>query len=144
MMKLRVKRAYKGLDYTIGRLYINDEYFCDVLEDADRGLSDDMDLDMIQSLKKPSITAIPTGTYKVLITYSPRFKSRMPILMNVKGFDGIRIHSGNTNRDTSGCLLVGENKEKGKVLNSKITYTKLFNIINDALENNEDVTITIE
>lgn len=143
-MKLKVNRIYRGLDYTIGRLYINDEYYSDVLEDADRGLSDDMDLETIQALKKPNITAIPTGTYKVLITYSPRFKQRMPILMNVKGFDGIRIHSGNTHKDTSGCLLVGENKEKGKVLNSKITYTKLFNIINDALENNDEVTITIE
>lgn len=143
-MELKLIRRYKKHSYTIGDLYVNSVWFSNTLEDADRGLSDDMDLDMIQSLKKPSITAIPTGTYKVLITYSPRFKSRMPILMNVKGFDGIRIHSGNTNRDTSGCLLVGENKEKGKVLNSKITYTKLFNIINDALENNEDVTITIE
>lgn len=143
-MKLKVNRIYRGLDYTIGRLYINDEYYSDVLEDADRGLSDDMGLETIQALKKPNITAIPTGTYKVLITYSPRFKQRMPILMNVKGFDGIRIHSGNTHKDTSGCLLVGENKEKGKVLNSKITYTKLFNIINDALENNDEVTITIE
>lgn len=143
-MKLKVNRIYRGLNYTIGRLYINDEYFSDVLEDADRGLNDDMDLETIQALKKPNITAIPTGTYKVLITYSPRFKQRMPILMNVKGFDGIRIHSGNTHKDTSGCLLVGENKEKGKVLNSKITYTKLFNIINDALENNDEVTITIE
>ena len=143
-MKLKVNRIYRGLDYTIGRLYINDEYYSDVLEDADRGLKDDMDLETIQALKKPNITAIPTGTYKVLITYSPRFKQRMPILMNVKGFDGIRIHSGNTHKDTSGCLLVGENKEKGKVLNSKITYTKLFNIINDALENNDEVTITIE
>lgn len=143
-MKLKVNRIYRGLDYTIGRLYINDEYYSDVLEDADRGLKDDMDLETIQALKKPNITAIPTGTYKVLITYSPRFKQRMPILMNVKGFEGIRIHSGNTHKDTSGCLLVGENKEKGKVLNSKITYTKLFNIINDALENNDEVTITIE
>ena len=143
-MKLKVNRIYRGLDYTIGRLYINDEYYSDVLEDADRGLSDDMNLETIQALKKPNITAIPTGTYKVLITYSPKFKQRMPILMNVKGFDGIRIHSGNTHKDTSGCLLVGENKEKGKVLNSKITYTKLFNLINDALENNEEVTITIE
>ena len=143
-MELKLIRRYKKHSYTIGDLYVNSVWFSNTLEDADRGLKDEMDLDMIQALKKPSITAIPTGTYKVLITYSPRFKQRMPILMNVKGFEGIRIHSGNTHKDTSGCLLVGENKEKGKVLNSKITYTKLFNLINDALENNEKVIITIE
>lgn len=143
-MELKLIRRYKKHSYTIGDLYVNSVWFSNTLEDADRGLKDEMDLDMIQALKKPNITAIPTGTYKVLITYSPRFKQRMPILMNVKGFDGIRIHSGNTHKDTSGCLLVGENKEKGKVLNSKITYTKLFNLINDALENNEEVIITIE
>lgn len=143
-MELKLIRRYKKHSYTIGDLYVNSVWFSNTLEDADRGLKDEMDLDLIQALKKPNITAIPTGTYKVLITYSPRFKQRMPILMNVKGFEGIRIHSGNTHKDTSGCLLVGENKEKGKVLNSKITYTKLFNLINDALENNEEVTITIE
>lgn len=143
-MELKLIRKYKGLNYTIGHLYINGEHYCDTLEDADRGLNDSMDLDTIQSLKKPSITAIPYGTYKVLITYSPRFKQKMPLLINVKGFDGIRIHSGNDHTHTSGCILVGENKEKGKVLNSKITYAKLFNLINDALNNNEEVRITIE
>lgn len=143
-MELKLIRRYKKHSYTIGDLYVNSVWFSNTLEDADRGLKDEMDLDMIQALKKPNITAIPTGTYKVIITYSPRFKQRMPILMNVKGFDGIRIHSGNTHKDTSGCLLVGENTENGKVLNSKITYTKLFNLINDALENNEEVIITIE
>lgn len=105
-MKIKVKRIYKGLNYTIGNLYINDEWFSNTLEDADRGLSDDMDLDKILELKKPTITAIPIGTYKVLITYSPRFKQNMPILLNVKGFEGIRIHSGNKHQDTSGCILV--------------------------------------
>lgn len=105
-MKINLKRIYKGLSYTIGKLYIDGEYFCDTLEDADRGLNDNMDLDTILELKKPTITAIPVGTYKILITYSPRFKQNMPILLNVKGFDGIRIHSGNTHKDTSGCILV--------------------------------------
>lgn len=140
-MKIRVKRIYRGLSYTIGKLYLNGEYFCDVLEDTDRGLDDSMDLDKILELKKPTITAIPTGTYKVLITYSPRFKQNMPLICNVKGFEGIRIHSGNNHQHTSGCLLVGENKEVGKVLNSKATYTKLFNILNEC---DEDITITIE
>lgn len=105
-MKINLKRIYKGLNYTIGKLFIDGEYFCDTLEDADRGLNDNMDLDRILELKKPTITAIPVGTYKILITYSPRFHQNMPLLMNVKGFDGIRIHSGNTHKDTSGCILV--------------------------------------
>lgn len=143
-MKIKLIRKYKQSDYTIGELYINDEYFCDTLEDCDRGLSDDMDIDKIMELKKPTITAIPKGTYKVIITYSPRFKQYMPLIMNVKGFEGIRIHSGNTNKDTSGCILVGENKVKGKVINSKITYANLYNVIHDELENDKEVTIIIE
>lgn len=143
-MKINLKRIYKGANYTIGKLYINNEYFCDTLEDTDRGLTNDMDLEKIQELKKPTITAIPKGTYPVIITYSPRFKQYMPLLMNVKGFDGIRIHSGNEHKDTSGCILVGENKVKGKVINSKVTYTKLYNIIKATLDAKEDITITIE
>lgn len=143
-MKIKVKRLYKQSEYTIGKLYVNNKYFCDTLEDCDRGLSDDMDIDKIMELKKPTITAIPKGTYKVIITYSPRFKQYMPLIMNVKGFEGIRIHSGNTNKDTSGCILVGENKVKGKVINSKITYANLYNVIHDELENDKEVTIIIE
>ena len=143
-MKINLKRIYKGLNYTIGKLFIDGEYFCDTLEDADRGLNDNMDIDTILDLKKPTITAIPVGTYKILITYSPRFKQNMPLLLNVKGFEGIRIHSGNTHKDTSGCILVGENKVVGKVINSKVTYTKLYNILKEVLDNNVEVTITIE
>ena len=71
-------------------------------------------------------TAIPTGIYPVYLTYSPKYKKKMPLIDNVKGYSGIRIHSGNTSKDTEGCLIVGKNKEVGKVLESRKTYNTLF------------------
>ena len=70
-------------------------------------------------------TAIPTGIYPVTITYSPKFKKNLPLLLNVKGYEGVRIHQGNTDKDTLGCILVGQNKQVGKVLNSR----KMFDIL---------------
>ena len=125
-MNIEVKRIALKDTYTIGKLYIDGAYFCDTLEDKDRGLEDNMPIEKIMFLKKPHITAIPTGTYTVILNYSNRFKRIMPLVMNVKGFAGIRIHAGNTDGDTDGCILVGENKAKGKVLNSKDTYNRLF------------------
>ena len=113
-MKLELKRiAYKET-YTIGKLYIDGIYFCDTLENK------------VRAIKIKDKTAIPCGTYKVQITYSNRFKKMMPLLLNVPGFDGIRIHSGNTSEDTSGCVLVGQNKVKGKLVNSKMIYEMLM------------------
>jgi hypothetical protein len=125
-MNIEVKRIALKDTYTIGKLYIDGAYFCDTLEDKDRGLEENMPIEKIMFLKKPHITAIPTGTYTVILNYSNRFKRIMPLVMNVKGFAGIRIHAGNTSEDTDGCILVGENKAKGKVLNSKDTYNRLF------------------
>ena len=112
-MILTLDRKYKLPTYTIGKLYIDGEYFCDTLEDKDRGLTDGMTVSEISKIKIKKETAIPTGTYKVTITYSNRFKKNMPLINNVKGFEGIRIHSGNTDKDTEGCILVGQNKFVG-------------------------------
>lgn len=112
-MKLTLIRKYKKDKYCIGKLYIDGEYFCDTLEDKDRGLTDNMTVSEISKIKVKKETAIPTGTYKVTITYSNRFKKNMPLINNVKGFEGIRIHSGNTDKDTEGCILVGQNKVVG-------------------------------
>ena len=131
-MNIEVKRIALKDTYTIGKLYIDGAYFCDTLEDKDRGLEDNMPIEKIMFLKKPHITAIPTGTYTVILNYSNRFKRIMPLVMNVKGFAGIRIHAGNTSEDTDGCILVGENKAKGKVLNSKDTYNRLLERIKSA------------
>lgn len=142
-MEITVKRKFKGNNYTIGSLYIDDKYFCDTLEDIDRGLTDNMTDSYISTVKVVDQTAIPTGSYKVTITYSNRFQKLLPLINNVKGFSGIRIHSGNTKEDTSGCILVGFNTEKGKVVNSRVTFNKLFNILRDTLNNGEQVEIKI-
>ena len=139
-MILTLDRKYKLPTYTIGKLYIDGEYFCDTLEDKDRGLTDDMTVSEISKIKIKKETAIPTGTYKVTITYSNRFKKNMPLINDVKGFEGIRIHSGNTDKDTEGCILVGFNKIKGNVINSRDTYNKLFSI----LSKSNNITITIK
>ena len=142
-MELKLIRKYRKTDYTIGILYINNEYFCEILEDIDRGLKDSMSLEEIKKIKIKDQTCIPYGKYQILMTYSPKYKKIMPLINNVKGFEGIRIHSGNTNKDTSGCLLPGFNKIKGQVINSRETFNKLYSLIQTAINNKENVTIEI-
>ena len=115
-MKIIVKRTFLGKDYTIGKMYLNGEYFCDTLEDTVRPARQ----------KIHGKTAIPAGKYKVIKTVSPRFKKILPLICDVPGFAGVRIHEGNQASETEGCILVGENKVKGKVINSKITMNKLM------------------
>ena len=124
-MRLTLIRIANKPTYTIGKLYIDGCYYCDVLEDTDRGLDDSMEEKEIKAKKIKGQTAIPTGIYPVKITYSPKYKKLMPLVDNVKGYQGIRIHSGNTHKDTEGCLLVGKNKEVGKVLESRKTNNSL-------------------
>ena len=140
MIKLRLERRYKGSKYTIGKLFINDEYFCDTIEDIDRGLKSSMSVEYIKKKKVYAETAIPTGTYKIEMTYSNKFKRILPLLVDVKGFSGIRIHRGNTEIDSSGCIIVGENKVKGKVINSTRYEIALVNKLLDE----DDIEITIE
>jgi hypothetical protein len=128
-MQLKLNRTYKGQNYTIGKLYIDGEYFCDTIEDTVRALNDIGD-------KIPTKTAIPYGTYKITLNIvSPKYSQRksydwcggrLPRLLNVPFFEGILIHAGNTAEDSAGCILVGENKEKGKVLNSMATLKRLY------------------
>ena len=113
-MKIEVHRKYRKDGYTIGLLYINGKFICNTLEDTDRGLTSIMSKEQIAAVKIKGKTAIPTGTYPVIMSYSPRFGKQMPLLCGVKGFEGIRIHSGNTAKDTEGCILCGKNTEVGK------------------------------
>ena len=142
-MNLILQRKYRYSDYCIDKLYIDGKYFSDILEDPDRGLTDSMSLEEIKRIKIKGNTCIPYGTYNITITYSPRFKKNLPLLNNVKGFDGIRIHSGNTPQDTEGCLLPGFNKVKGQVIDSRVTTDKLIAQIQQVLNKGEKVTITI-
>lgn len=144
IMEILVKRKYKKKDYTIGKMYINGEYFCDTLEDTDRGLTQIMTLSEIKEVKEYGCTAIPTGRYQVAYTYSNRFKKHLPLLLQVPAFDGVRIHSGNTHNDTDGCILLGENKDIGKVLNSRKTMDEFLRILKPAIEACEDVWLEIK
>lgn len=133
-----VRIAFKDT-YTIGKLYVDGKYFSDVIEDKDRGLDSSMTESEILKKKVKGQTAIPTGHYVINITYSPKYKRMMPLLLDVKGFSGIRIHSGNTAKDTEGCLIVGKNKKVGMVLESRDTYKRLFKM----MEGQEEITIDI-
>ena len=150
-MEILVERKWKKSNYTIGILSIDGKRFCETLEDVDRNLNSSMSVEQIKTIKKPNETAIPTGTYEVTLDiFSPKFgnksfykkacNGKLPRILNVKGFDGVLIHCGNTNLDTSGCVLVGRNLEKGKVLNSQETFEKLYKILK---ENKNNLTIKI-
>lgn len=108
-MIVKVVRTFKGPEYTIGKLYIDNAYYCDTLEDTVRKPDE----------KVYGKTAIPSGMYRVKKTYSPRFKKVLPEILEVEGFSGVRIHAGNTAKDTEGCILLGLNKVKGSVINSQ-------------------------
>ena len=141
-MKLTLKRIALRPTYTIGKLYIDDVYFCDTIEDTVRDLNKNGKFDNGEK-KIHSKTAIPYGTYEIKWTYSPRFKKYTPQLMNVPSFEGIRIHAGNTSADTEGCLILGKTKQVGKVLNSRATINKFYPIIKNACSNGK-VTIEIK
>ena len=138
-MKIKLVRIAFKETYTIGKLYVDGVYECDVIEDKDRGLDDSMTVNEILKRKIKGQTAIPTGHYNIEITYSPKYKRMMPLLIGVKGFSGIRIHSGNTAKDTEGCLLVGKNKQVGMVLESRDTYQGLFAM----MQGEKNITIDI-
>ena len=150
-MELNIKRIARRETYTVGRLYIDGKYFCETLEDKDRGLRQDMPVAVIRATKRKGITAIPTGRYRItLAVQSPKFSKRaiyqfcngyLPRLINVPGYDGVLIHIGNTARDTEGCLLVGRNTQVGKVLDSRKTFIELYDRLLGA---KDDIYIKIE
>ncbi len=132
-MNIIIKRIFKGPDYTIGKLYIDGKYFCDTLEDTVRA----------PGVKIPGRTAIPAGKYIIKLTESLRFGRLMPRLENVPGFTGVLIHAGSTAEDTRGCILVGKNRVKGKVLDSRETFARLFKLLFVAERGGEALEIEI-
>lgn len=153
-MILTLKRICLSPNYTIGHLYLDDKYFCDTIEDRVRDLNRDGDLSDAGETKINGETAIQYGKYEVTLKIkSPKFSSKpeyswcsgyLPRLLNVKHFDGILIHAGNTAQHSYGCILVGENKVVGKVLNSMETLKKLYTILKEASDKRERIWITIE
>lgn len=139
-MKLRLERAYKLPTYTIGKLFIDGVFFCDTLEDSDRGLLQSMSLEEIKSKKLYGITAIPRGIYKITLdVVSPKFSTypfykeacqgKLPRLLDVKGYDGILMHVSDGSKGADlvlGCIGVGFNKIKGGLLDGKETFKSLI------------------
>ena len=134
-MEFILKRIALKADYTIGRLYIKEngeeKLVCDTLEPPSRHLTSEMPLRKIVRLKVMGHTAIPTGRYLLIVTRSPRFGRWLPLVWDVPGFRGIRIHPGNTVRDTEGCILPGWNNKKGVVLNSHAAMTIIMKRIEE-------------
>lgn len=149
-MEILLKRIAKKNLYTIGKLYIDGVYFCDTIEDKDRGLSQPMPLEEIKKIKVPNETAIPTGTYNVTLNVvSPKFKDRawakpyggkVPRILNVPGFEGVLIHPGTDQNSTSGCVILGKNKIVGKVVESQAT----FKIFMAKIAGQKNITLTIK
>ena len=152
-MELILERIAKRKTYTIGRLYIRrqvmdeyltgteNQYFCDTLEPTWRDYANG-------AYKVKGRSAIPEGRYAVVISYSPKFKAWLPILLGGPEFNrkwqGIRIHAGNCSEDTEGCILVGKNREVGKVLDSRIWVHRLKQKIVEAKDKGEAVWLTIK
>lgn len=153
-MEIVVDRRWKRDTYTIGNMYINGKFFSNTLEDKDRGLKDSMTPQDISNLKVYGQTAIPTGTYEVKMTYSNRLHSRayakkydgkLPELINVKGYEGVRIHPFNKAQETLGCLSVGKNNIKGQITQATVYFYMLVdNYILPAIKRGEKITITIK
>lgn len=126
-MVITIKRLYKTETSVIGELLVNGVWECFTLEDAER------------AIKIKGETAIPKGTYRVIINESYRFKKLLPLLINVPNFEGVRIHSGNSNHDTEGCILVGQTRNKNYIGQSRKAFEKLFKKMQAA----KDITLTI-
>jgi len=142
-MELIVLRKEYTKNSTIGELLIDNKFFCYTLEDTDRQIVNDSIIKWTPKLKIKGATAIPYGRYEVIINFSNRFQQSMPLLLNVPDYLGIRIHAGNTDKNTEGCLLVGFTKSVDFIGNSRSAYKSLFPIIREALKTGK-VNIGIE
>lgn len=141
-MELRLERLWPKAEYTVGRLYIDGELFCNTLEDRVADVNRNGELDGTER-KVPGKTAIPYGTYKIFYGWSPRFGRNLPRLLNVTAFNGILIHPGNTAEDSAGCILVGRNTEVGRLTQSRIYSDELNKRIDIAQRRGEPITIEI-
>ena len=153
-MKLKVERRWPKVTYTIGRLYIDGIYYCNTLEDRDRGLKQSDPLLYIHKRKIAGETAIPKGTYEVAMNVtSPKYagvawyynfcRGKMPRLKDVPGFDGILIHPGTSALDTKGCILVGKNTKVGKLTDSRVCFQEVYKLMKSAADKGEKITIEI-
>ena len=142
-MEIKLIRKYYRTKYTIGRLYVNNRFFSDCLEPPSLHLTERSALGTILIAKYKGYRAIPTGRYRILITRSRRFGRWLPLLLNVKGFEGIRIHAGNKPEDTRGCILLGFNRHKGYVLDSTRCVLTIVKMMTEAIEKGEKVFVEV-
>ena len=148
-MEIRIDRAWKKRDYTISRVFIDGKrfgdgrHYCNALEDFDRGLTSDMTVDEVLAVKVHGETAIPTGKYKVELTWSPRFKKILPAVVAVKGFTGIRLHPMNTAKQSEGCIGFGVNDKVGWISDSKYWCGLIQKKIADAIARKEKVWLVV-
>jgi len=141
-MKLKLERKYFKDTYTIGNLYVDGSFFSNTLEDKNRDVNKNGKFDNGEA-KVYGETCIPFGTYKIVVNMSPKFKRELPRLLDVPSFEGTLIHRGNTAKDSAGCILVGENKAVGKVLNSTPYEERLVKMMKEAIAREEEITIEI-
>ena len=142
-MELELTRSVRTNKSTIGELTINGVFECFILEDKDRGLRKDMPISELMVMKIKTRTAIPTGRYEIVVSFSDKFQKMLPLLLDVPAFAGIRIHPGNTDANTEGCLLPGKTKSADAVASSRIAFTALFDKIKVALLR-EKIFITVK
>ena len=128
-MKLKVVREIKTEVSTIGRLYVNEKFFCYTLEDKDRGLKQTDSLLFINTKKIFGVTAIPSGNYELIVNLSPKFKRMLPRILNIKGFDGVLMHRGNTANDSLGCIILGYQKGENAIFDSTKAENDLVNLL---------------
>ena len=151
-MLVNVKRIFNNNNYCISHIYVDGEYICDGIEDTDRMLDQSMSISEIMKIKVPRKTAIPTGKYRLTLNIvSPKFQkykyymffcsAKMPRVLEVPGYEGILIHKGVDQNSSAGCLIVGYNKIKGKVINSQEAFEKLYEILNTANKKGEKIEI---
>ena len=140
-------REYLKTYYTIGHLYLKGKKFCDILEDPVRDHNADGDLDDPGEGKIYGNTAIPYGMYEIIMSYSPKFKRVLPLLVKVNHFEGIRIHGTKskvaTNKNTHGCQIPGENKVRGGVIKSLEYEEKITELIKAQIKEGNKVYINI-
>ena len=141
-MNLTLKRLNLTPNYTEGELYVNGVYFCKTLEDTNRDLNKNGQFDNNEK-KVYGETCIPYGKYKVILSYSPKFKRELPEILEVPDFQGIRIHRGNKISDTLGCILCGEKVKNGYLSNSTPYEIKLVELFKQAKSRNEELFLEI-
>lgn len=135
-MKLQLIRDVRGTNYTLGKLFADGVYVCETCEDTDRKME-------AGGEKVYAKTAIPLGTYKVSVSFSQRFKKPLPLIHDVPGFTGIRMHGGNGPDDTEGCILVGKVRMARGIANCAATLQRIIDMIDDAEEAGEVVTLEV-